>query len=395
MSDHLPQPTVSPRLRRAGVIMAVIVVVVAVTGIVVRYRHAQALEEDVAQRHDTVKVIYPEQGPAQEQLVLPGDVRADIDAPIYARVSGYLKYWRTDIGAKVKKGQLLGEVETPELDQDTERARADVSMDEANWEIAQVTAKRYQDLLASDSVSRQEVDEKVADEKAKADILNAARANLQSLLAQQSFKRIVAPFAGVVSERNTDVGKLISSGQNSGQPLFRVVDTTRLRVYVATPQNYAHLVASGMTVQVTFPELPGQQFQGTVVGTSDAIHEASRTSTVEVLLDNKDGKLLPGAYAQVHFDLHLQQGGRYRVPVSALLFRRNGLQVATVGPDNKVVLKDIVVAVDLGRKVEVASGIDANDMIIDSPSDSIEQGDAVRIKNAPAKPEAQDGGNRS
>ena len=394
MSDHLPQPAVSPRLRRAGVIMAVIVIFVAVSGLIVRYRHARALDEDVAQRHDTVKVIYPEQGPAQEELVLPGDVRADIDAPIYARVNGYLKYWRTDIGTKVRKGQLLGEVETPELDQDTERARADVSMDEANWEIAQVTAKRYQDLLASDSVSRQEVDEKVADAKAKADILNAARANLQALLAQQSFKRIVAPFAGVVSERNTDVGKLISSGQNSGQPLFRVVDTKRLRVYVATPQNYAHMVASGMTVNVTFPELPGQQFEGTVVGTSDAIHEASRTSTVEVLLDNKDGKLLPGAYAQVHFDLHMQ-GGRYRVPVSALLFRRNGLQVATVGPDNKVVLKDIVVAVDLGRKVEVARGIDANDMIIDSPSDSIEQGDAVRIKNAPAKPEPQDGGNRS
>lgn len=392
MLDHHPQPTVSPRLRRAGVIMAIVVVVVATSGIFLRLRHARALEEQVAEQHDTVKVIYPEQGPADESLVLPGDVRADIDAPIYARVSGYLKGWRTDIGARVKKGQLLGEVETPELDEQTQRARADVAMAEANWEIADVTAKRYQNLLASDSVSRQEVDEKAAEAKARGDILNAARANLQALLAQQSFKRIVAPFDGVVSERNTDVGKLISSDKSNGQALFRVVDTRKLRIYVETPQNYAHMILPGMTVHVTFPELPGQKFEATVVGTSQAIHESSRTSTVEVLLNNSDGKLLPGAYAEVHFDLHLQSS-MYRLPVSALLFRRNGLQVATVGPDNKVLLKDIVIAVDLGRKVEVASGIDAKDMVIDSPSDSIAEGDPVRVQTAAAQP-AQGSGNR-
>ncbi len=372
--------------------MAVVVVAVAASGIFVRLRHARALEEQVAEQHDTVKVIFPEQGPTDESLVLPGDVRADIDAPIYARVSGYLKEWRTDIGAKVKKGQVLGEIETPELDEQTQRARADVSMAEANAQIAQVTAKRYQDLLASDSVSHQEVDEKVADAKARAGILNAARANLQALLAQESFKRIVAPFDGVVSERNTDVGKLISSDKNNGQALFRVVDTRKLRIYVETPQSYAHTVLPGMTVHVTFPEIPGKQFDATVVGTSHAIHESSRTSTVEVLLNNSDGKLLPGSYAEVHFDLHLQSS-MYRLPVSALLFRRNGLQVATVGPDNKVALKDIVIAVDLGRKVEVANGIDGNDMIIDSPSDSIAAGDTVRVKSSVAQT-TQAGGNR-
>ncbi len=393
MTEHIPQANVSPRLRRAGLITAAVVVVVAAAGIFVRIHHARALQEEVDQRHVTVKVIYPEQGPGQEALVLPGNVRADIDAPIYARVSGYLKMWRTDIGAKVKKGQLLGEIETPELDQQTERARADVAMAKSNWDIADVTAKRYQNLLASDSVSRQEVDEKVATARARNDVLNAARANLQALLAQESFKRIVAPFDGVVSERNTDVGKLISSGNNNGQPLFRVVDNRKLRIYVDAPQSYAHMILPGMTAQVTFPELAGQQFEATVVGTSQAIREASRTSTVEVMLDNKDGKLLPGSYAEVHFDLHLQ-ANVYRLPVSALLFRRDGLQVATVGPENKVVMKNITVANDLGRKVEVASGIDANDMIIDSPSDSIAAGDVVRVKKAGAQADGQGGGNR-
>jgi membrane fusion protein (multidrug efflux system) len=393
MSDHLPQAKVTPGLRRAGLIMAVIVVGVAAAGIAVRIHHARALEEEVEDRHVMVKVIYPEAGPGREGLVLPGDVRADIDAPIYARVSGYLKDWRTDIGARVKKGQLLGEIETPELDQQTERARADVAVAQSNWEIADLTAKRYRDLLASDSVSRQEVDEKAADAKARGEILNAARANLQALLAQQSFKRIVAPFDGVVSERNTDVGKLITSGSNNGQPLFRVVDNRKLRIYVETPQAYAHLILPGMTVAVTFPELAGQKFDGTVVGTSQAIREASRTSTVEVLLNNQDGKLLPGSYAEVHFDLQ-SQGNVFRLPVSALLFRRNGMQVATVGADNKVVLKSISIATDLGRTVEVASGVDANDMIIDSPSDSIAAGDVVRVKKPGEQPAAQGGGNR-
>lgn len=381
MSDHLPQVTVSPRLRRTGIIMAGIAVAVAAAGIIMRLDHARLLERQVEERHVTVKVIYPEKGPGQEALVLPGDVRADIDAPIYARVPGYLKEWRTDIGAKVKKGQLLGEIETPELDQQTERARADVATAKANWEIADVTAKRYQNLLASDSVSRQEVDEKVADAKARLEVLNAAKANLDALFAQQSFKRVVAPFDGVVSERNTDIGKLIVSGGDKGQPLFRVVDNRKLRIYVEMPQSYAHMVLPGMTAQVTFPELPGQSFEGTVVGTSQAIRVASRTSTVEVMLDNRDGKLLSGSYAEVHFNLHLDSNV-FRLPASALLFRRDGLQVATVGPDNKVVLKKISIANDLGRKVEVASGISANDMIIDSPSDSIAEGDVVQIKKA-------------
>lgn len=383
MSEHLPHASVTPRLRRAGLILAALVVTVAASGILVRINHAHNLQKEVEAQHVTVKVLHPQHGPAQQSLVLPGNVRADLDAPIYARVSGYLKSWRTDIGAQVKKGQVLGEIETPELDQQILRARADAATAESNWEIADVTAKRYQNLLATDSVSHQEADEKAANAKAKSDILNAARANLQGLLAQQSFQRIVAPFDGVVTERNTDIGKLITSGSNNGQALFRVVDNRKLRIYVEAPQSYAHMIVPGMTVHVDFPELPGQQYAATVVGTSNAIREASRTSTVEVLLSNPGGKLLSGSYAEVHFDLH-SQSGVFRLPVSALLFRSEGMQVATIGADSRVAMKSITIASDLGRWVEVASGLSDADTVIDSPSDSIAQGDVVRIKNPDA-----------
>lgn len=379
MSDHQPHIAASPRLRRTGLVMAVTVIVVAATGIFIRVNHAHDLEKEVESQHETVKVVYPEHSSGDQPLVLPGSVRADLDAPIYARVSGYLKAWHTDIGAHVKKGQVLAEIETPELDQQILRAKADLASAESNWEIADVTAKRYQNLLATDSVSRQEADEKAATSKGRRDILEAARANLQSLLAQQSFQRIVAPFDGVVTERNTDIGKLINSGSSNGQALFRVVDSRKLRIFVEVPQSYAHQVMHGMVVQVTFPEFPSQQFDATVVGTSDAIRESSRTSTVEVLMNNKEGKLLSGSYAEVHFNLRTQ-GDVLRLPVSALLFRSEGLQVATVGADNRVVLKTIAIGNDLGRKVEVASGLSAGDVVIDSPSDSIAQGDAVRIK---------------
>ncbi len=379
MSDHQPHTAVPSRLRRAGLILAATVIVVAATGIFIRVNHAHDLQKEVESRHETVKVLYPEHSDGDQPLVLPGNVRADLDAPIYARVSGYLRVWHTDIGARVRKGQVLAEIETPELDQQMLRAKADLASAESNWEIADVTSKRYQNLLATDSVSRQEADEKAATAKARRDILDAARANLQSLRAQQSFQRIVAPFDGVITERNTDIGKLISSGSSNGQPLFRVVDSRKLRIYVEAPQSYAHLILPGMTVQVTFPEFPSQQFEGTVVGTSEAIRESSRTSTVEVLMNNKGGKLLSGSYAEVHFNLRTQ-GEVLRLPVSALLFRSEGLQVATVGPDNRVVMKTITIANDLGRKVEVASGISAGDRVIDSPSDSIAQGDVVRIK---------------
>ena len=380
MSEHIPHAPSPARLRLAGLILAAVAVAVAAVGILVRIDHANDLQKEVESQHGTVKIVAPQLGPGEQALILPGNVRADLDAPIYARVSGYLKAWHTDIGAHVKKGQVLGEIETPELDQQILRAKADLATAESNWEIADVTAKRYQNLLATESVSHQESDEKAANAKSRHDMLNAARANLESLLAGQSFQRVAAPFDGVVTERNTDVGKLISPGSSNGQSLFRVVDNRRLRIYMEAPQSYAYLIKPNMTVQVYFPELPGQHFAATVLSTSNAIRESSRTSTVEVLMDNKDGKLFSGSYAEVHFNLP-SNSKVFRLPVSALLFRKEGLEVATVGADNRVVLKPIAIARDLGRVVEVASGLDSADRVIDSPSDSIVQGDVVRIKN--------------
>ncbi len=390
MSEHPPHMPSPGRLRLAVAGAAIAALVVAAAGIASRIGHANALQKEVESRHITVKIVTPHYGPSEQMLILPGNVRADFDAPIYARVSGYLKSWRTDIGAHVRKGEVLGEIETPELDQQILRARADLATAESNWEIADVTAKRYQNLLATDSVSRQEADEKAANAKAKSDILNAARANLQGLLAQQSFQRIVAPFDGIVTERNTDIGKLVSTGNSNGQPLFRVVDNRRLRIYVEVPQNYSYLVKPGMTVQVTFPELPGQHFDAAVSSTSEAIRESSRTATVELLMGNKNGKLFSGSYVEARFNLP-SEASIFRLPVSALLFRKEGMEVATVDADNHVRLKPVTIARDLGREVEVASGIGKDDRIIDSPSDSIVAGDVVRIKSPDAPTEQKPG----
>jgi RND family efflux transporter MFP subunit len=384
MSEKLPSPPIPARLRLAGIVFAVLAVAIAIFGILTRNQHERELRKEVDSRHQVVKIVAPEFGVSTQNLILPVNVRADIDAPIYARVNGYLKAWYVDIGKQVKKGQLLGEIETPELDQQILRAKSDVATAHSNWEIADVTAKRWQNLVATDAVSHQEADVKTADAKARLDLLNAAGANLKALMAEQSFQKLVAPFDGIVTERNTDVGQLISVGTTSGQALFRVVDNRRLRMYTEIPQNFVSWIKPRMTVKIQFPELPRETFDATVLGVSNAIRETSRTSQVELYMDNKDGKLLSGSYAEVHFELP-SNTSVFRLPVSTLLFRKEGLQVATVGADNKVVLKNITIARDLGRVVEVSSGIDKADRVIDSPSDSIVQGEAVVIKDEDGK----------
>lgn len=388
MSDHIPHAHASSRLKFAGLAALALALTIGASGILLRASHANVLKQEVESQHVTVQIVRPQYGPSDQALVLPGDVKADFDAPIYARVSGYVKAWYTDIGAHVRKGQVLAVIETPELDERIVQAEADVARAQSTWELADVTSKRYQNLLATESVSHQEADEKAADAKAKSDALNAARANLKNLLAQQAFNKVVAPFDGIVTERNTDIGKLINSGSGNGQALFRVVDQRQLRVYVEVPQSYSYLIKQGMQVEVDFPERPTEHFSAIVMNTSDAIHESSRTSTVELHMDNKDGKLFAGSYAELHFTLPAQ-AGICRVPASALLFRKDGLEVATVGEDNRVVLKHIVIARDLGRVVEVASGLSVSDRVIDSPSDSIVQGDVVRIKETAAAGESQ------
>lgn len=382
MSENIPHNKPSKRLRLTGIVFVTVASLVAGAGIVSRLHKEKVLRKEVDQENITsVRLVAPQFGPSEQTLILPGNVRADFEAPIYARVSGYVRMWYTDIGTRVKKGQLLAEIDTPELDEEISKARANLSTAQANLELANVTAKRWQNLLASDSVSRQTVDEKTADAKAKSDIVNAARANLQSLLAQQSFNRVVAPFDGVVTDRNTDIGKLINPGSNNGQALFKVAEIDKLRIYVEVPQNYASLIKSGMTTQLYFPEHPDKSYTATLVSTSNAIHESSRTLTVELQMSNKSGEVLPGAYAEVHF-LMPSRKNVFQIPASTLLFRKEGLQVATVGPDNRVVLKSIKIGRDLGRVEEVIAGITSTDRIIDSPSDSILQGDLVRIKSS-------------
>ena len=395
MSEKITHPSSPARLGLTLVVFAVLAATVAVTGIFIRRHHDHDLQKSVESQHTTVKVIKPEFGPSTETLILPGNIRAYIDAPIYARVSGYLKAWYTDIGTHVHKGQILGEIETPELDEQIMRAEANAATAESSWELAKITAQRWANLLKTDSVSHQETDEKVADAKSKKDILNAARSNLKGLQAEQAFKRITSPFDGVVTERNTDIGQLISASNSNGKPLFRVVESKKLRIFVEVPQSSASMIKTGMKVEVHLPERPSETFAATVLNTSGAIHEASRSSTIELLMDNKNNQVFSGSYAEIHFQL-VSPKNVFRLPVSTLLFRKDGLEVATIDSDNRVQMKKITIARDLGRIVEVSTGIDSTDRIIDNPSDSITQGDTVQTKQSDALPAAaQKSGNAS
>lgn len=380
MSHDIHHPTASWRLRLTGIVVLAIAIAIIATGVQSRTNHEENLQKKVALQDITpVEVISPEHGPSQQAIILPGNVMPFAEAPIYARVSGYLKSWNTDIGAQIKAGQLLGTIETPELDQQIHRAEADLAVAEANYELASSTAKRWQNLLLTDSVSHQEADEKAGDAKAKQAVVNAVRANLDSLLAQQSFNRIVAPFNGVVTDRKTDIGMLVNAGSSgSGQALFRVAEIDKLRVYVEVPQNFSALIKSGLSAELHFPEHPSRTFPAKLVSTSSAIHEDSRTLTVELQMDNKDGEILPGTYAEVHFALPTK-ANILRLPSSALLFRKNGMEVATVSADNKVVLKPITIGRDLGTSVEVIAGLESTDRVIDAPSDSLADGDKVSV----------------
>jgi RND family efflux transporter MFP subunit len=373
------------RLRAVGILALVVAVTLALGGIALRINARTALKARTeASAIPTVSVVDPAPGESHEQLVLPGNVQAYFDAPIYARVSGYLKKWYLDIGAHVKSGELLAEIETPELDQQLRQAEADLATAKAKEKLAEITAKRWQGMLASDSVSKQEADEKNGDFEAKAATVLAERANVERLQALASFKRIVAPFDGVVTARRTDIGALINAGSSSGSELFRVADTHKLRVYVQVPQTYSAEVEQGMHAQLHFPEQPDRSFPATVVGTSEAINESSRSLLVQLEAENPNGKLIAGSYAEVHFDLP-PTPGVLQLPVTALLFRQHGLKVATLGADGRVALKNIKIGRDMGTRVEVIAGLTAADRVIDSPPDWIAQGDQVHAgATAPA-----------
>jgi RND family efflux transporter MFP subunit len=362
----------------------VVALSLAAWGIVSRVSERATLATDTAELAiPTVSTIKPTPSTAAEQLVLPGSVQAYNEAMIFARTNGYVRQWYTDIGARVKKGQLLAEIDTPEVDQQLRQARADLGTAQANFELAHTTDQRWRDLWATKSVSRQAADSAAGDASAKKAALASAQANVARLSDLESFKHLLAPFDGVVTSRNTDIGALINAGQ--GSALFRVSDTSKLRVYVLVPQLYAANTTPGLNADLTFPERPGKTYPAQVVSTADALDPVSRTLQVELLVDNSSGQLFPGAYAQVHFKLP-QAAGSLSVPASAVLFRSADLQVAVVGADHRVTLKSITTGRDFGTSLEVLTGLAPGDDIIANPPDSLATGTLVRVVQPQSNP---------
>ncbi|MRX08326.1 efflux RND transporter periplasmic adaptor subunit [Pseudoduganella sp. FT25W] len=331
--------------------------------------------------------------PAGQMAGAPIDLSARIEpwarAPIYARVSGYLKSWNVDIGAPVKSGQTLADIETPDLDQQLLQAKAELATARSNLTLAASTAKRWQGLLTADAVSHQEADEKAGDLAAKQSAVNAMQANVDRVQALQRYTRLVAPFDGVVTARNTDVGALINVGGTPGSELFVVSDISRLRVYVNVPQRQVAAIKVGDKAELTVPERPGKTFTATVQSLSQAINASSGAMLIQLTVQNDSRELLPGGYASIHFDAP-QSTASLSIPPSALIFNKAGTQVATLGKDNHVVVKQITVGRDLGNVVEVASGLDKGDQVIANPPDGVATGDVVRVAaataNAKAKP---------
>ncbi len=327
----------------------------------------------------TVAVVHPKPAESAESLSLPGNVQAYLDTPIYARTNGYLKRWLVDIGAKVRAGQLLAEIDTPEVDEELRQAEAAEAQAVANLDLAKKTADRWQNLLKDDGVSQQEVDQNVAAYQARQADLRAAQANVQRLKDMQSFQKIVAPFSGIITARNVDVGALITAG--STQPLFRLAQNDILRVYVNVPQTYSRSIFAGLGADLSVPEYPGRLFTGKVVRTAGAIEPNSRTLLTEVDVPNSRGEILPGVYGTVQFHLTMADPP-LMLPANTLLFRSAGTQVAIAGPDGIVHLQKVTLGRDLGTTVEIASGVSARDAIIVNPSDSIAEGDAVVVEQS-------------
>jgi RND family efflux transporter MFP subunit len=385
--DPLPQqpPSGRGRLVLFAVAFLVVLTVIIAAGIIPRQRARAALRQETdAMAIPTVLVSHPKKAPAAEEIVLPANVQAFTDAPIYARTNGYLKKWYADIGTRVKAGQLLAEIDTPEVDQQLRQARADLNTAEANLHLSQITADRYAGLLKTDSVSKQDADNAAGDYEAKKAIVKSSEANVQRLTELLSFQKIFAPFDGVITARNTDIGQLIDSGSSGGpgRELFHIASVKKLRAYVNVPQDYSRNAKPGLIADLTFPDLPGKRIPGKLVSTSDAIDPSSRTLLVQFEVDNANGELLPGAYAALHLKLPAGSSS-YIVPATSLMFRSEGLRLATVN-DNKAALLPVTVGRDFGTEVEIISGLTGNELIILNPLDSLLPGQQVRISQSTA-----------
>jgi len=324
-----------------------------------------------------VTVTHPAADAPLQEIALPGNTAAYIDAPIYARTNGYLKRWYFDIGTPVKKGQLLAEIETPEVDQQLQQARADLETAQANYNIAKITASRWEFLVSTGSVSQQETDQAKSDLTAKKAAADSSASNVRRLEELQSFEKIYAPFDGILTARNTDVGQLIDAGAGSPRELFHLASIDKLRVYVAIPEVYSRAAANGSTATLTLDEFPGEIFKGTLVRNANAFDAANRTLLTEVDVDNPKGRLRPGAYVFVHFKLP-ESVSSVTIPSNALLFRKEGLQVGVVR-DGKVELVSVKIGRDYGSTVEILSGITGSDSVVLSPPDSLTSGTPVKI----------------
>jgi RND family efflux transporter MFP subunit len=329
----------------------------------------------------SVNVSLPRTGGAGQRLVLPGDVEAYHEALIYARVSGYLSSWTKDIGAHVTAGETIATIDTPDLDQELVQARADLATARANSALADLTYKRWHALLASNSVSVQSVDEKGGNANAERAVVNAQQAHVDRLEALERFKRLTAPFDGVITARSTDIGALINAGSSAARPLFKVADMHTMRVYVRVPQSYASELAVGMRATLTEPQYPGMSFPATLVTTSQSVASGSRTVMAELRAANPDGKLWDGTYASVTFDLPFRSDV-LRVPASALIFRSKGPQIAVADRHGRITLKDVTVGQNTGTSIEILSGVGPSDRVVTSPFDTIENGQQVEVADA-------------
>lgn len=361
-----------------GLVLIAVALGAAFWGIAARARALAVVTEETHELAvPTVAVVRPTRAAPQQEIVLPGTIRAFTDSPIYARTNGYLKKWYVDIGTHVRTGELMADIDTPEVDQQLEQARADLATADANARLAQTTAERYRDLIKTDSVSQQDLDNANGNLEAKQTAVASARANVKRLEQLHGFGRIVAPFDGVVTVRNIDVGALIDSGGNARE-LFHVAAVHRLRVFVNMPEAYSRAARPGLQADLTLNEFPGRRFTGTLVRTSQAIDVASRTLLVEVDVDNPKGGLLPGAYAEVHFRL-ASEATNVTVPVNTLLFRSEGLRVGIVDSEGRVALVPVAVGRDFGTSVEIVSGLTGNEQVVLDPPDSLEAGEILRI----------------
>ena len=331
----------------------------------------------------TVAVVTPSSDDNHAGLDLPGRLEAYTRAPIYARVPGYLKSWSHDIGSRVKAGDVLAEIDTPDLDQMLRQARADLNVAQANAKLAEITAKRWQSLAGTDAVATQDVDQRTFTWNANVAQVKAAQANLDRLVAEEGFKHLIAPFDGIVTARETDIGALINVGASGGTELFVVSDTSKLRVYVNVPQNFVPSVPPGAKATISVPEHPGKTYSGTVEASAQSVTPSSGTTLMQIIVDNTAAEMMPGDYASIHLDVN-PVGSVLSVPSSALIFDAKGLSIATVDGSQHVRLKSVSIARDLGTVVEIASGLVPGDRVIENPPDGVENGTAVRLIGAPS-----------